>query len=165
MSKSTSRRAVLAGAAALPLASLPAIAAAHPDAELLALGRELEEATRTFEAAAIPYEAARARIDAMLPHPKVGIEGPEWDEWRKQHHRALKRRGYRKLYRAWSDAAGKQYEVGEKIAAIPAHTIEGLAVKVDALEAMFSDDPENLYGDLPWLTDDIRRLAGKAVAA
>ena len=44
MTKQTTRRAVLAGAAALPMLALPAMAGQRSDRELFVLDRELEAA-------------------------------------------------------------------------------------------------------------------------
>ena len=73
----TSRRAILAGAAALPALSLPAVAGPHPDAELLAMEPEWQKAladadalTGRHEGEVRAYEAARAPMpDACRPRP------------------------------------------------------------------------------------------------
>jgi hypothetical protein len=58
----TSRRAVLAGLAAAPAAAVPALAAAHPDAELFA-------AFERFQAAAVAADVANA--DAALDQSRM----------------------------------------------------------------------------------------------
>ena len=98
MTTTTSRRAILAGAAMLPAVSLPALAAPafasdafgpnHPDAELLRLGAELEPVEQewlaqqridrrhrdahfaSIEAAGLPNKYARefGSVDEMLAY-------------------------------------------------------------------------------------------------
>jgi hypothetical protein len=129
-----SRRAVLAGAAAVaatPLATLPALTAAHPDAELLALGREMEEAQQVVRAL-----DERCRADALdLPEE-------------------------------FAAACDDRRAVSEEILATHAKTVDGLRVKVTAIEYVsgFPDEAGEVEPD-EWrsLADDIRRLAGKGV--
>jgi hypothetical protein len=80
MTMTTSRRAVLAGAAALPALALPAMAASQSDRELFALDRELEAAhARMTEAFKITSEVSE-RYHAMRPptpaepQPPAGFE-------------------------------------------------------------------------------------------
>jgi hypothetical protein len=78
MTATTSRRAVLAGVASVPALSLPAIAADHPDAKLLALGRKLEaKNTETAEAFA-RYSEIDDRWTAMMPTSQKMPEPPQW---------------------------------------------------------------------------------------
>ena len=94
MSK-TSRRAVLAGAATLPALSLPALAnGPHPDAELLALKPEWQQAldeadalTERHSAESDAYNAVRAPMpDACRPRPSdVDGLGPDFNAESTKH--------------------------------------------------------------------------------
>lgn len=139
MSKSTTRRAVLAGAAALPLASLPAVADVHPDAELLALVAELDEAQRAVM-------AVEERNTVEWEQSKVETD----DAWE-----------------ALEDACAERREIVHDILSIPAATIEGLCVKVTAVEfdSNFNDGGAIEPDEWSSIADDIRRLAGKAVVS
>jgi hypothetical protein len=117
-----SRRSILRGAAALPLAALPACvpqpasAAGHPDARLLALGAE--------------HERLRAE-DARLC---VAIDTDP------------------SLIPAWEAMGGKVKEIGDRIAAEPASTLEGFMVKARALASIYhegftAESMESLDGD------------------
>jgi hypothetical protein len=67
MTTTTTRRAVLAGAAALPALTLPAMAEQRSDRELAALERELEVAhARMMEASKVSSEVSE-RYEAMRP--------------------------------------------------------------------------------------------------
>jgi hypothetical protein len=68
MTTTTSRRSLLAGAAALPLASLPAIAAVHPDAEVLRLYRVFAEADAAQEAHYVSDAVDEARFNIWETH-------------------------------------------------------------------------------------------------
>ena len=57
MTKTTSRRAVLAGGASVAALSVPVIAAStHPDAELLALGERFDDLMKLYEDAEVRSE-------------------------------------------------------------------------------------------------------------
>jgi hypothetical protein len=80
MTKQTTRRAVLAGAAALPMLALPAMAGQRSDRELFALEQELEAAhARMMEASKVSSEAGE-RYEAIRPpqpaepQPPAGYE-------------------------------------------------------------------------------------------
>ena len=67
MSKqTTTRRAILAGAAALPALSLPAIATENPDAELIRLGTELRRRMLIDETFQAEVKKLRAPVDRIV---------------------------------------------------------------------------------------------------
>ena len=77
MIKQTTRRAILAGAVALPALALPAMAGQQSDRELVALERELEAAhARMMEASKVSLEASK-RYEAMMPPKPVEPQKPE----------------------------------------------------------------------------------------
>jgi hypothetical protein len=94
MSTNLSRRAMVRGAAAAPvLAATTAIAAPHADAELLALGAELEPIMREWEAKTLRDCRARAAYEvacerAGLPRRKRN-EFQSYNEWRAYMDRRL----------------------------------------------------------------------------
>jgi hypothetical protein len=79
MTATTSRRAVLAGVAAVPALSLPAIALGYePDAKLLALGREFEAKDAEVKQANKRLHEADDRYQAVRPVRPVMPEPPQW---------------------------------------------------------------------------------------
>ena len=75
MTTTTSRRAILAGVAAVPVLSLPAIAIeTNPDAELIALGRELEDAWAALMAHQNgPQKEISDRYHELVPREPIGL--------------------------------------------------------------------------------------------
>jgi len=168
MHTKTTRRAVLAGAAAAPALALPAVTlpGAHPDAELLALGRELERARAAAETARGPWLDAHRRIEAALPRPGMRCSQAKYNRWRDQWEQAHAQPDVRRVCEVWNDASGKEWDIAEGIRDMPAHTMEGLSVKLEAIETTLRNVVDGV-DSLEWkaLADDIRRLAGKAVAS
>jgi hypothetical protein len=164
MSTKTTRRSVLAGAAALPLASLPAIAAAHPDAELLALGRKLNEATQEWNAASGPQQAAHDRIFAAKPDMETCTQ-EEWNRWADVRDEAIQCFAAEPAKIAWEAAVDKEFNTAREILMEwKAQTLDGLYVKVQAIEALSDGNGTGIEAEEWWsIADDIRRLAGKAV--
>lgn len=124
MTTTHSRRSILAGFAAVPALSLPALAIDHPDAELLKAGAEFDRTVALFADA---QRRSRANWDA-------------WDEARKQLPRpatdadymaASERvaREYPIAFPTCDDCAAMMDEPIARISRLPAHTPQGLAVK------------------------------------
>lgn len=58
----------------------------------------------------------------------------------------------------------EQWEIGERIFAIPAHTPAGMAVKLRAADWLLLEDYEDENRTFASIVKDIRRLAGEAVS-
>jgi hypothetical protein len=165
MTTTTSRRALLAGAATLPVASLPALAdpalaseatgPSHPDAKLLRLSVKLEALIdewiklRTID---------ETRLTAwMVACDRAGLPDIEHgsipdDEWRANNEkRAAVRYEYSDEEDAendedgasiiWSDFCERQHALCDKIYTYKAHTVAGLAVQARA----FSVDWQEMW--------------------
>jgi len=84
----------------------------------------------------------------MLPedHPLVVWDresAPEWTEWNKlsraRDRKASKLSGYTAAERRFNDIYGQEMEIGDEIFAMPALTIEGLSIKVQAMKVLNLD--------------------------
>jgi hypothetical protein len=156
----TSRRAVLAGAAALPALSLSAIASTdhHPDAELLALEPELMrhinysgELRSKVSRLRHPVDRLRRKILKRSPNMKmieaydIACETP--------------------VGRAWSEASSLWSEHFDKVASplvkqicrMKPQTLKGMAV-VAVAHVFDEQDHSNYTG--AWLTNKISEAAG-----
>jgi hypothetical protein len=154
MSK-TSRRAVLAGLAAAPLASSAAASAAGSDAELRCLwGQYVAE----LEAERIAHERIklpRAAFDAECP--PLGSDAfwearkPLWDK-----------HGLEPLYGAWNATCDAMRKTITAIRATPAGGLFGIGVKLAALPADSSLglSEEEYQEAIAATLADINRLAG-----
>jgi hypothetical protein len=127
MTTTTSRRAVLAGVAALPVATTPALAAvANPDAELLALGERFDALMKLYDDAEVrsePYQTAFSREGAKLAETAPNPDGV-WEELCDRLERE-----YPIAYPTCDDVIDLTGEPSRQIMALPAFTPEGLAVK------------------------------------
>ena len=128
MTTTTSRRAILAGAAFLPALTVPALAyAAHPDAELLALGKELARLIDVYEDAekreapnrsAWEKELARFReLDRHVPNEEYFEAGKRID------------RDFPVAWPTSDDVLEMIAAPSHRIVELPAHTLDGLKVK------------------------------------
>jgi hypothetical protein len=158
MSSTTSRRAILAGAAMLPVASLPALAVPafaseaigpdHPDAELLRLGAQLDSVGR--ESAAKCAIDARRRAAWEAACVSVGLPRIEFgsipdDEFRAYSDKRSKVRSATELDEAdedvdehgcsvaWNRIRDQLYKLIDEILPRKAVTAAGLAVQTRAV--------------------------------
>jgi hypothetical protein len=152
--RNMNRRAVMAGAAVLPALALPAIAANHPDAELLALGKQREALVAIYEDAkrrSRPNWDAQERAFTDLP------KRPHTN----QEIVAVMEQIDREFPIANPDpdeASDAMAEPDRRIMALPARTISGLAVKARLVKFSYSelwDEPE---GKLDWEKLTVRKL-------
>lgn len=170
MTKQTSRRAVLAGVAAVPALSIPAIAADHPDAKLLTL------VVRWFRA-----QLYKDKMDAVWDeaHEKVMAAAYADDPWPDQEHWTPKdAEKYFVTVQRHAVLAGEPYEKARKdldaawshidalvdeIVSIKPTTVEGFGVKAFVVTSLGGslfekkDDSDEYkaedYGD-----DELRQL-------
>jgi hypothetical protein len=182
MSKSHSRRAVLAGIAAVPALAAPALALSDngADAELIDLGRRLQAAYPKYQDAKSRFAEAANRLEAYVA-TAIGlpINSDEWstEQWGRYHAAAdddrfktpSRRRG--RAYDVWSDRAEVCDDLVDRINDIPAKSLQGLGTK--ALAAAWSsrspmaDGPDWRDGDIEQevvqLIDNVAELAGLSI--
>jgi hypothetical protein len=108
---SATRRTILQGLAALPVAAVPAAAATHPDAALLALRPEIEAMHAVCEALVSRVSAAEALEYAGRPSPDLRAAEAAQEA----------------ANAAWSD-------MRDMIGAMRARTLDGLRFKAMAAE-------------------------------
>lgn len=160
MTTTTSRRAILAGAAILPVASLPALSVPalasgatgldHPDAELLRLGAQLEPIIHRWAAKRAVEVQYRAEWDAIceragLPWIEIG-DLPD-DEWRAHTE---KRWAIRPAYEedetdenghsvVWTNILDALNALAKDIISRKAHTVAGLTVQARAMTVYYAE--------------------------
>jgi hypothetical protein len=169
--KSMSRReALLASAAALALAPLPAVASGNPDAELLALGVAFDKAYAECNELG---ELAGAKKTEAENHP----DRPNlWAAELGTEEASANAKAYFEFFEAyvgdsfarWNAAGDKMGKLANRIFATPAHTPAGMLLKARILytnfgdSSDFGDDGLDAYQDEPWfpsLIADLERLA------
>jgi hypothetical protein len=136
----TTRRALLttglAAGTAAAATGLPAGAAEHPDAKLLALADPLRslfgDATAAFDSLQelrAPRDAARDALRADYDAGKI-----TWDEWAKEGRRILDSRPQEcdRAYDEWCEANRRLRTTCFEILARPAATLEGFGVQAAA---------------------------------
>ncbi len=167
MTATSTRRAVLAGAASMPVLSLPALAS-EPDAALLALGRQLDHAIKRKAETDKPWREEVRDLHARI-EARVGCRNdhPEWDEadlkrWRTVSHEELKRSP------TSQQIVDDQVAGAEAVEAICAQILEsrpqtltGLGVLALATAAMNEDDVDEEFTAV--LVEEVLRLAGMAL--
>jgi hypothetical protein len=146
------RRTLVAGAAILPAIAIPAAAQCvlQPDAELLALGAELETLLRErYIPLARPDAERTAAFNALVEAATIGNETEE--EYLavrgrisdQQHHKKLSDGGARaedeRTDAAWDGINNDLYPLVDDILAKPAKTLPGLAVQARAISAAAED--------------------------
>lgn len=152
MKACTSRRRLLAGLAATPLLTPPAIAAEpSPDAELLALVPVLlpllEDYAARWERMAVLYDDANAQAG---PHPRDGRDSARWskadreaaDAWDERYDRARDANGHDALYAATAVLEQRILALVEHLRETPATTVQGIALKMRlaAVDPCFEDE-------------------------
>jgi hypothetical protein len=169
MSQSTSRRAVLAGAAATTTATLPAIAfpAVQPDVELLALGQQLDRLFAMQKVACERYkpqwEAFNREAQKMLATVPNSNEA-WWAMWDRVEVETPVD------YPHPDDIIGAADGPSRAVMALPATTLADLAVKARLAKFTCSEFWTESDEDADWdhlvlrnLIDAVLELAGKAV--
>ena len=154
-----SRRAILAGAAAVPALALPAEAADNPDAELLALGSQLEPIIREWVAKRASDRRERAAWHAACERagfPQIAFGSVPDDEWRAyQDKRVHIRPDDEEEEELEEDGASvvcnsiheRLEPLVEEILSRKARTVAGLAVQARAMSAWHSELwDEKIYG-------------------
>jgi hypothetical protein len=138
------RRGLLGLLAASPLlAALPALATAHPDADLLDLARQHalagQAAERLSDVAMSREEAAQATLPAI---PAIGADGA-----RREALEAAYVAGGVRQAEALADAAWRvHYDLETQLFATPATTPEGLKAKARVV-ALVIGEPDGTYED------------------
>ena len=169
MKTTTSRRAILAGAAMLPAVSLPALAGpafGHPDAELIRLGEEYKRLLPSYDASLAVYNrlsieantSAMERFEALIPDRA--------DQATKGSGAVL----FGFLKEAWTENGAdvanatlepieKQFhDVEAKIVDLPATTIEGVRAKLHVVIRANSKLWDASDRDLDWDKQTVRSL-------
>jgi hypothetical protein len=163
----TSRRAVLAGAAAMPALSLPAVAG-EPDTALLHLGRQLAHAIKQKAPADKAWWDEHRDLHARI-EARVGRidDHPEWDEadverWRTVCHEEMRHSPAKeKIAEAQMAGATAVETICKQILEMPRPaTLGGLGVLALATAAMNEDDVDEQF--TARLVEEVLRLAGIA---
>jgi hypothetical protein len=149
----TSRRAVLAGVAAVPALSLPA-AASGAD-ELHKLWLEYVAHSETCRIAHDKFSLAHAAFEAELSERPAGVvlgDHLRAHEWLAERHNEPE------LFRAFCEADGAVRKTAEKIAKVEAIGLEGIAIKLAAMPYHY--DTEDQGRAVYSVLKDIERLVG-----
>jgi hypothetical protein len=200
----------MAGAAAIPALSLPAIAEANPDAELIALGEKLKHAVAAWHvhAEAGPSEAedryqrlkppdpevtqfpelpdelkklfpdiTMGQLEAVKKvapdHPIVAFYDnyemhPSWRAWSNECARLSEECGIAEIEIDGNELFDTYMEILDQILEIPARTLAGMAVKVEAAHITGLVEATDLAGAFGgvWesLCNDIEAKAGTTQA-
>lgn len=135
MSARASRRAVLAGLATAPLAAAPALAAQpHPDAILLSLRPAFlaavaeEGPLRTEYRRITDLAGERAGVE-----PKTNRWTAEWAAWDDRKDTEITSLGGGVAFRRWCEAENRLQAIIDRMAEIPATTLEGACFKAMAV--------------------------------
>jgi hypothetical protein len=152
--KNLTRRTALTGGAivaAAVVAQTTMAVAAVPDAELLALGRELEAKNLEVEKALALYTSASDRLYAMTGRQ------PSDAEWRS----AREESGHDEMEAEWEARFEELWEIAREIWAVPAHTPAGMLLKLRAAELVASLPEPGESGSEAWksIVGDIRAMA------
>lgn len=182
MKTTTSRRAILAGAAFLPVLAIPAVAGIGPsdDTELLKLSVELEcliveylDQRGIDRAHMAAWEAACVR--AGLPH-RVSDDFPDIQEWRDFCDERFKidaGDGYVELEDengcgVWDHLHDRMYRLCDHILALKAQTVADLGIRARAASLTWHNiaDDEDLPGEVHPFIDSVSAFCGvQSVAA
>ena len=141
MRTTTSRRAIPAGAAILPVASLPALAGpalSHPDAELIRLGRKTSACFHHLTRGATAYDqlafeannSAIERFEALIPDRAAQAAKGSGDAPLEFIKDAWTANGADVVNAAFEPIEDHFLEVEAKIVKLPATTFEGLRAKL-----------------------------------
>lgn len=84
MSRPFNRRGLLGAFALAPLAATPALAAAHPDAEMLSIERRWRQAGEALDQALRDLSAARAIVHPVLAERPASLVPSPW-EWEEEN--------------------------------------------------------------------------------
>ena len=140
-----SRRGLIGAAAAVITvapAPLALAAAPHPDAELLALRPAFLAALAEEEPLRAEYRRTRDLAEAQAgPEPRVMHRTAEWATWDARFRAERARVGGVEALDRWSEASVRLHAVMDRMAEIPATTLDGLRFKALAFERdeMFAD--------------------------
>jgi hypothetical protein len=167
MSATSTRRTILAGAATLPVLSVPALAIDHPDAELLRLGEQLAVLEREWEDRSLDdvkhYRSFKAACE------RAGLADRDYADF-ESHDQWLKYQAKQKALwtdrpddfedengeTGWGRFNDRLYPLVDEILSLKATTLAGLAVQTRAIVAaefeLWELDPEKSD-----YTDQLRR--------
>jgi hypothetical protein len=167
MSAKSTRRTILAGAATLPVLSVPALAIDHPDAELLRLGEQLAVLEREWEERSLGdrecLEAFHAACERAGLPDRNHDEFENFDQFAEYNKKrsALMPHGPDDFEDengeiGWGRFNNRLYDLVDEIMSLKATTLAGLAVQTRAMVAaefeLWELDPEKSD-----YTDQLRR--------
>jgi hypothetical protein len=146
MSATSTRRTILAGAATLPVLSVPALAIDHPDAELLRLGEQLAMLEREWEERSLDdrecLEAFHAACERAGLPDRNHDEFETYDQFLEYTHKryALMTHGPDDFedengVTSWGRFNNRLYPLVDEILSLKATTLAGLAVQTRAMVA------------------------------
>lgn len=133
-STSPSRRSILRGAIATPLAAAMTLPMPSPDVALFALESRIKRAMEAHEAAIDAMDHAESAMIAWRKHNPppghhTGAGYEEMQDWRRRKQAAERNCRYRELEDAQSAACDREAEVLRELGEMPARTLDGLRFK------------------------------------
>jgi hypothetical protein len=137
MSRKIDRRAAmtaLAGMVAVPSTIAIAATVDNPDREILELGLEYARLLRNSE----DVSAQKARAEEITR---------EWHRWRAECDALDERLGCDASWTAAEAITSDMSDIADKIAALPARTLEGLKVRAAVLKLIYSDEVDGRPDD------------------
>jgi hypothetical protein len=130
-----SRRSVMTGiAAAVAVAAVPTIASPEPDAELIALGREIEPLVIANLDAILGWaprlcEASRACYAKFGREIGDDPEGPRKHAWHEVHDSVTSANGFEAFQDRMTETDDALKELAERVAQLEAESVAGLRTK------------------------------------
>ena len=85
----------------------------------------------------------------------------EWDQFKKRHEEQLRFVGYDAGEPEFKEACDQEWEIGMRIFTVPAHTIDGMMVKLRANDRLGLEDFANANEAHASIAADIHRMAGE----
>jgi hypothetical protein len=154
-----SRRFIVAGAAALPALTMPAMAMSEPDAELIKLAETYERIFRIRAPLAADYNERWG--DALLEASErvANLSGPERSKvYDVEVERLWVESGSEKAHEKVEPLDDQINELAVKILEIPPHTAAGLRARVALVAEAYPDLWDAPLEDLDWDKRMVRYL-------
>jgi hypothetical protein len=161
MTTHTSRRAIMAGAAAVPLAAATSSALAEADdAELLRLAAEVMAAYGGLGDAIDVQSVAETKVFQWIDaNPKPDPESAGWRDWSRREAAFCREIGFDAAWTAAQVAGDKLYAALDALVRRPARTIHGLITKARLVGI---DEDALGYRMVPSIIDDLLEMGDQS---